>query len=142
MKRFLTLAVALCLATPACFAEEEAESEKRGGLVGIWDTPRLRITFTSDGYMIVVSQKTKIALSVSTFEMEGDTVSFQDITPIYFLKDATKECTTTKPGAYRVVEVGGTYMLSTQDDPCAGRVEVYEQLIMSKFDRPKSGKHD
>jgi hypothetical protein len=130
--------VLLMVVTTGVLADHHGRGhEPTSGFPGIYDGGRLRLTFTGDGYLIVVVKSSNVAASVQTYAIAEDVLTVRDVSPAVFFKDAMRDCTLTSDGHYRMVRQESGYQLELIEDPCAARAGLLTSVALSDYVRPE-----
>ncbi|MCB1607794.1 MAG: hypothetical protein KDI71_12540 [Xanthomonadales bacterium] len=130
------------LALLAAMAPALADHHGRGheptdGFPGIYTSPRMTLTFTGDGYLIVVVNSSKVAAMVGQYTINEQILSLRDVSPPAFFPSEVQECVKTHEGKYRLADDGEQIQWELVEDPCAGRARLYGGMVMHHYVRPE-----
>ncbi len=139
MRKFL--AVFIALFAGAVLADHHGRGkEATDGFPGVYDIGAGTMTFTGDGYLITVMNRSNVAIFVGKYEVEGDVLSVVDVSPPAFFNEEAKHCATENTATYRMVddpESGGT-RVEPISEACPQRAGLWARTIMQPYQRPDS----
>jgi len=134
--RAWSLAGLMMLSTVALADHHGRGHEPTSGFPGIYDGGRVRLTFTGDGYLIVVFKSSNVAGSVQTYTIDEDVLTVRDVSPPAFFAQAMQDCTRASDGRYRMIRGDSGYQLEVIEDPCPARAGLLQSVALNDYVRP------
>ena len=139
MKPIMRLAaVAVCgLATMPAHADHHGRGrEQLNGFPGIYNVGPGRVTFTDDGYAIIVNQSSNVAISVMTYAISDGVMTLRDVSPPAFLPAAVRSCLRENAATYAMIDQENGFSLEVRNDPCPPRARLFDQMRLTDYVRP------